>query len=78
MSTSKISVNYESGVQKGPACDASQITALRRQQAIVRDIRDNVANGRPPVVDGQHTRGTDSGASTFYAVRGAYLNFFPP
>lgn len=77
MSTTKISMNYENGVQNGPACDASQFTAMRRQRAIVREIRDNIANGRPPVVDGQHTRGTDGGASIFYAARGAYLNFLP-
>jgi hypothetical protein len=75
MSTTKISMNYEAGVQKGCACDASQFTAMRRQQTIVRDIRDNINNGKKPIVDGQRTRGTDGGASIFYATRGAYLNF---
>jgi len=77
MSTTKVSMNLELGVQKGPACDASQFTAMRRQQAIVRDIRDNINRGVAPVVDGQHTRGSDSGVVQYYAARGGYLNFLP-
>jgi len=69
-------MNYENGVQKGPGCDASQITEMRRKQAIVKDSRDNAANGRPSVVDGQHTRGFTSGIVELQA-KGAYLNFFP-
>jgi len=76
MSTTKISMNYELGVQKGPACDASQITEMKRKQAIVRDVRDNTANGRATIVDGQHTRGFTSGVLEVHA-KGAFLNFFP-
>jgi len=69
-------MNYEAGVQKGPGCDASQITEMRRKRAIVREIRDNVANGKAPVVDGQHTRGFSGGYMELQG-KGAYLNFFP-
>ena len=76
MSTTRVSINYESGVQKGPGCDASQITEMRRKQAIFKDSRDNIANGRTSFVDGQHTRGFSSGIVDLQA-KGAYLNFFP-
>lgn len=81
MSTTKVAMNMELGVQKGPACDASQFTAMKRQSVIVGNLKQYTStNGRKIggiIIDGPRTRGSDSGVVQYYAVRGGYLNFLP-
>ena len=81
MSLSKISLNFESGVQKGPGCDASMITRMRRQAILVSEAKARSAeNGRKSmgvVVDAPQTRGfADGPVSTVFAMKGARLGFF--
>jgi len=66
---------------KGPGVDASMITRMKRQQAIVSDIKSQQANngrkGVGVVVDGQHIRGFDnSDIRSTYINKGAGLSFF--
>lgn len=61
-----------------PAVDASMITDMRRRQAIVLDALSN-PKGRKEVgvvVDGQHTRGTESGVVPILTTKGGRLSFF--
>jgi len=71
----------ELSVQKGPACDASQFTAMKRQSVIVGNLKQyQSSNGRKAtgvIMDGQKTRGSDSGVVQYYTARGGYLNFLP-
>lgn len=78
MPISKISFNFENGVQKGPGCDASMITRMKRQAVLVSE-----ANARPQghkgtgaVVDSQRTRGMDGGVVPVFVTRGAVSGFF--
>ena len=64
---------------KGPAPDASMITALKRQAAITGYIGTNPRGlkGMGAVVDGQLQRGFDSTSiRTTWLNRGASLGFF--
>lgn len=81
MSLSKISFNYESGVQKGPGCDASMITTMRRQAILVSEAKNRTdTNGRKGtgvVVDSQRVRGFENGSvHQVFAMKGARLGFF--
>jgi hypothetical protein len=64
-----------------PAVDASMITRMKRQAAIVSDLVDpahpNGRKGMGAVVDGQMIRGFDGSAiRTTYLNRGARFSFF--
>ena len=64
---------------KGPATDASMITQMKRQAAIVSYIQSNTrgAKGMGAVVDGQMSRGFDSTSiSSTWLSRGGSLGFF--
>lgn len=68
-----VALNQKSGIQKGPATDASMITAMKRQNAIVSQARQIDA---PPFRDHMLTRGFEaSGVREFYAKRGSQLSF---
>jgi len=61
-----------------PAVDASMITQMKRNQAIVLDALSN-PKGRKSVgvvVDGQKTRGTTGGVVPIFSAKGARLSFF--
>lgn len=67
-----VALNQKNGVQKGPATDASMITAMKRQNAIVSDAR----TMNPAFRDHRLTRGFEaSGVTEFYAKRGSQLSF---
>jgi hypothetical protein len=81
MSLSKVSLNYKSGVQKGPGCDASMITTMRRQAIIVSEANartpTNGRKGMGVVVDAPQTRGfTEGPVRPVFAMKGARLGFF--
>lgn len=62
-----------------PAVDASMITRMKRQSAIVGDLVSHPSGrkGTGAVVDGPHTRGfTDSGLRMTFINRGAGFSFF--
>jgi hypothetical protein len=63
MPVSKISFNLQNGVQKGPGCDTSMITNMKRQAVLVAEakITPNGKKNTGPIVDTQHTRGMDGG-----------------
>ena len=65
--------------KKGPATDASMITRMKREAAIVSHIIDRPKGdkGTGAIVDGQMTRGFDSTSiRTTLLNRGAGLGFF--
>jgi len=74
MPTSKVSITYENGVQKGPGTDCSLLTEMKRRVTIINDSK-TIPAGTQPVVDGQHNRGFTSGVLEYYAARGASLGF---
>lgn len=81
MSLSKVSYNYKSGVQKGPGCDASMITTMRRQAILVGEAKartpTNGRKGMGVVVDAPQTRGsTDGPVQAVFTIKGARLGFF--
>ena len=64
-----------------PAVDASMITQMKRQSAIIADLVDpshlNGRKGMGAVVDGQMIRGFENSAiRTTYLNRGARFSFF--
>lgn len=67
-------MNYELGVQKGPACDASDFTKMKRQAIIVSGAVKGGRKGTGTVIDGPHTRGFSGGIVELQA-KGGYLNF---
>ena len=73
----KVAINYKSGVQKGPATDASMLTEMKRKQLTVVTGKQATIVGKPNMMltDHQMHRGFTSGVVPFYANRGAYLNF---
>ena len=77
----KVSLTYESGVQKGPATDYSMLLQMKRRQVMVTEANSRAStNGRKGtglVVDTQKTRGFDDNAvKSVYIARGAVLGFF--
>lgn len=78
MSLSKVSFNFENGVQKGPGCDASMITAMKRQAVLVAEAKTTPQGVKKmgAVVDSQRSRGMDGGVVPVFVARGAVLGFF--
>jgi hypothetical protein len=82
MPTSVVSLldrNDPGQFKKGPATDASMITRMKREAAIVSYIKSNPRGlkGTGAVVDGQMSRGFDSTSiRTTFLSRGAGLGFF--
>jgi len=78
MPTSKISFNFENGFQKGPGCDASMITTMKRQAVLVAEANTTPQGnkGMGAVVDSQRTRGMNGGVVPVYITRGAVPGFF--
>ena len=78
MPVSKVSLNYQNGVQKGPGTDYSLLLEMKRRQLFVTEAK-NVPTGRKdtgPVVDSQKVRGFESTpANPVFFIRGAKLGF---
>lgn len=77
MPVSKISLRVKSGVQKGPGCDASMITTMKRQAVLVAEAKTTPQGDKKmgAVVDSQRTRGMDGGVVPVFVARGAVLGF---
>lgn len=72
----KVSLNYENGVQKGPATDYSMLLQMKRRSIIVADERSNIATGsKSNFIDTYKNRGFTNGVIPFYVTRGATLGF---
>jgi hypothetical protein len=75
----KVSLTYESGVQKGPAPDYSMLLQMKRRALLVGEAKalPRGEKGMGAIVDGQHRRGfNESGVLPVYAAKGAVLGFF--
>lgn len=77
MPLSNMSLGVKSGIQKGPGCDASMITTMKRQAILVAEAKTTPRGKKDTgaVVDSQHTRGMDGGVVPVYMTRGAVLGF---
>jgi len=83
MPLSKNSFNWKGGRQKGPGADASVITEMRRQSALLAASGDTMrAAGirtkglkRDPG-DSLHTRGVETIGTPIFLSKGIRLNFF--
>lgn len=78
--TTKVSLTYENGVQKGPATDYSMLLEMKRRSLQMADYtKAHGSAGRKGtglVVDTQHERGfTEGPVNQVYFIRGATLGF---
>ena len=74
MPSSRRSLNIINGVQKGPATDASFITAMRRQHSVL--IGATLLNEpKPQLIDNLKARGNDVNPTATYMSKGIKLSF---
>lgn len=74
MPSTKVEFNVKNGVQKGPGTDASFITAMRRQQAMLVGAT-KLGNPKPQLVDNLKARGADVNPTVNYLTKGYTLSF---
>ena len=72
-----VSNGIVNGKQKGPGTDASFITAMKRERAVVNVANSAVYNPTNPIRDGIYTRGFTNGVIPYFFKRGSHLGFFP-
>lgn len=63
--------NYQSNVKKGPACDCSFLTEMKRRSIVTA----NVVAGGAKLKDSPMTRGFTNGVMGAISARGASLTF---
>jgi hypothetical protein len=74
MPSSRRSLNIINGVQKGPATDASFITAMRRQQAVLTGAT-LLQEPKTQLIDNLKARGNDVNPTATYMNKGIKLSF---
>jgi hypothetical protein len=74
MPSSRRSLNIINGVQKGGATDASFITEMRRQQAVLTGAT-LLNEPKPQLVDNLRARGSDVNPIATYMNKGIKLSF---
>jgi hypothetical protein len=74
MPLSKVAFNVKNGVQDGPGTDASFITAMRRQQAVLA-VATLGKEPKPQFADYPKQRGADVNPIGVYIPKGISLSF---